>query len=524
YFSDANGATEITQQDTVVPYFKYTITDSGEVRLDKYNGTDAVVTIPATIPENYYIEAYRGQTIVTIHAYSFQNNTSITDVTIGNNIETIGFQAFYNCSNLKTATIGTGLKSIYYESFSNCPSLTSLTCYSMHKLDPYGAPLHEGSDNAVVYAFHDSDFINIAYPAIGIDAHTYIATFNWVGYACNTATIECEECDLDEVTVDATVTSEVTTPATYTQAGVRTYTATAVFNGTTYTETKTEAIDPVELVKGYSLLLKDEIGMRYYLDVTDDLASGASVEFTWGTGDYQKSAAGDLIPTDKNGANYYVDCFVAARCMTDTIYAEFTLGDGTVITDEYSIAEFCADAANLESYGADEKNCLCAMLEYGAAAQAYFNYPSNGLASSYVTSVLSDYQPVSAPDSFVDDTTTIDTADLTSYGIEYYGATLVLGSRTAVRLYFTKAYGAELPDPIVNGREVPWYYNNDNGRYYLQITGISAKDIFNDITVQFGDSAQLIYNVKNYYNSGKVSDIMKKLYVYSYYADRALNP
>ena len=42
--------------------------------------------------------------------------------------------------------------------------------------------------------------------------------------------------------MNATITSEVTKPATCTEDGVRTYTATVTFNGKTYTDTKTEAI------------------------------------------------------------------------------------------------------------------------------------------------------------------------------------------------------------------------------------------------------------------------------------------
>ena len=66
--------------------------------------------------------------------------------------------------------------------------------------------------------------------------------FNWNGYRSAVATRTCARDASHIETKDATVTSEITVEATPTTEGVKTYTATVVFDGMTYTDTKTEPI------------------------------------------------------------------------------------------------------------------------------------------------------------------------------------------------------------------------------------------------------------------------------------------
>ena len=77
-------------------------------------------------------------------------------------------------------------------------------------------------------------------PAIG---HKYgEPAWSWTGVESATATFTCENDASHKQVVNATITSKVTKPATCTEDGVRTYTATVTFEGKTYTDTKTEAI------------------------------------------------------------------------------------------------------------------------------------------------------------------------------------------------------------------------------------------------------------------------------------------
>ena len=66
--------------------------------------------------------------------------------------------------------------------------------------------------------------------------------WSWTGVESATATFTCEHDATHTQVVNATITSEVTKPATCTEDGVRTYTATVTFEGKTYTDTKTDVI------------------------------------------------------------------------------------------------------------------------------------------------------------------------------------------------------------------------------------------------------------------------------------------
>ena len=77
-------------------------------------------------------------------------------------------------------------------------------------------------------------------PATG---HNYeFKGFTWSGYSSATATFVCSNDNNHTQTVTATITSVTDKEANCVETGSRTYTATAVFNSVTYTDTKTETI------------------------------------------------------------------------------------------------------------------------------------------------------------------------------------------------------------------------------------------------------------------------------------------
>ena len=69
--------------------------------------------------------------------------------------------------------------------------------------------------------------------------------FTWSGYESAKATRTCERDASHTETKDAAVTKEVTQAPTPTTNGIRTYTASVVFDGVTYTDTKTETIPAI---------------------------------------------------------------------------------------------------------------------------------------------------------------------------------------------------------------------------------------------------------------------------------------
>ncbi len=57
---------------------------------------------------------------------SFQGNTTLTELTIGNSVTTIGDDAFYNCTGLTSVTIPNSVTSIGNYAFSDCDGLTEI--------------------------------------------------------------------------------------------------------------------------------------------------------------------------------------------------------------------------------------------------------------------------------------------------------------------------------------------------------------------------------------------------------------
>ncbi len=83
----------------------------------------------------------------------------------------------------------------------------------------------------------------VTIPSLG---HSYgTPSWVWDGYSGATATFPCENDTSHKEEVSATITSKVTKEATCEETGIRTYTATVIFEGNTYIDTKTEEIPAI---------------------------------------------------------------------------------------------------------------------------------------------------------------------------------------------------------------------------------------------------------------------------------------
>ncbi len=118
--------------------FTFTI-NNGALTITSYTGSSGTMIIPS---------ATNGYPVVDIGNYAFQNNTTVTNVTIPNSVTNIGSLAFFNCTNLTSVTIGNSVTSMGENVFYNCAKLKS--AYFLGN-----APGNDGSvfsgDSAVVY-------------------------------------------------------------------------------------------------------------------------------------------------------------------------------------------------------------------------------------------------------------------------------------------------------------------------------------------------------------------------------------
>jgi len=121
-----------------------------------------------------------------------------------------------------------------------------------------------------------------------------------------------------------------------------------------------------------------------------------SVSFSWGTGNYAKTAKGTLVSTTANGANYYTSCGIAARCMTDEVTMTIKKGEDVYATNKFKVVDYVeklvkmcpaedstADSLSKLTYNQRLHLLLLAMLDYGAESQKYFNYRTDDLAGDY---------------------------------------------------------------------------------------------------------------------------------------------
>lgn len=84
-----------------------------------YRGSDSNITIPSVDRD--------GEPIQAINDYAFENNTSLTSVTIPSSITSIGMRAFSGCSNLTSVTIPDSVVRMGSSVFTNCSSLKNVT-------------------------------------------------------------------------------------------------------------------------------------------------------------------------------------------------------------------------------------------------------------------------------------------------------------------------------------------------------------------------------------------------------------
>ena len=244
----------------------------------------------------------------------------------------------------------------------------------------------------------------------------------------------CTICTIDEVTYDGTIWGQTIGTDNYpTLGGAKVY-KNAIYNGcegkpgepVSYEYSNTEKntygdhpdadndgrcddcgqyIDGIGAkLAGYSLSLTGNIGVNFYMELSNDIVNDESAYMNFilpnGTtskvyvsGTHEDGSTATTDTTVKDGVTYYVfTCEVAAKEMTSDIQAQMIGNNGekkgTVHT--YTVKEY-ADYI-LSHMSADESltsratiQLVKGMLNYGGAAQKYFGYKTDKLASDGLT-------------------------------------------------------------------------------------------------------------------------------------------
>ena len=245
------------------------------------------------------------------------------------------------------------------------------------------------------------------------------------------------------------------------------------------------ATSETDVLEGWNLALGENIGVNFHLN----------------SADYTVTITVNGVEVNPTISDKVVTVNVAAAQMTDTIGLTVKSGEETVHTGEYSVRQYAETILNGE-YDAEVKEMVKEMLNYGAAAQTYFNYNLDSLANK-------DYALETA--ATVTDEVPAISAEGSVEGVSLYGMSLVFQSKTAVRFYFTgdvsghvfKANGTALT-PI-----------SKNSMYYVEVGNINPQDLDKVVTVTVDDTLSVSYSPLNYivrkYNNSSSSDSLKAL-------------
>lgn len=302
---------------------------------------------------------------------------------------------------------------------------------------------------------------------------------------------------------------------------------------------------------GYTLSLKGNIGINFYMELNQSVAeSGAAyMQFTLPDGSVQKIPAKDAVKTTMGGKTYYVfSCDVAAKEMTDEIRAQVVVPgdaeDETRYSAEYtySVKQY-ADYLFAHKDGNEEyeraAELIKSMLNYGSYAQKYFSHNVDALANEadYITEAEKDVSGVTAEllEAYRN------SAEQKNDFVKFEGSNLVLLSQTTLKLYFTldEAKADQIVFTCARGGKEQELKKTKSGQYYfVEITDIAAKDLDEEYTVTISDGEtdfQVTYSVMAYcYNvltreitdqrTKELKDVIAALYLYNQEANVYFEP
>ena len=194
---------------------------------------------------------------------------------------------------------------------------------------------------------------------------------------------------------------------------------------------------------------------------------GATAKITF-CGETKSTTISDLTQ-DENGL-YDMAVEVDVAEMTENISFVATYLGINAIEENYSVAEYLKTLIG-GNYTYETKFLALELLNFGAAAQTYFDHNTGNLANAGYESEPINAVPESIPS--VDVTGSVE-------GINFYGTSVRFLSKTAVRFYFV-ADSVEGLTFTADGTEYA-VQSNENG-YFIEVGGINPQDMETEINV-----------------------------------------
>ncbi|MGN0649739.1 MAG: leucine-rich repeat protein [Oscillospiraceae bacterium] len=294
-----------------------------------------------------------------------------------------------------------------------------------------------------------------------------------------------------------------------------------------YALVETEDVSSAACVS-HSILLGDDIGVRFYMELTGEFASEQSKMVFTVSGKQSEMTVADAEKTVLNGKEVYVfTCHVAAAEMADSISAQVVCGKTVSEAITYSVQEYASYILANQGENAEFAKAaplVKAMLNYGTYAQLFFNHNSESLANAG----LSENEKLLTEKSSMELSGYKYNVTDSDADIDFVGQLLTLKNKVTVRLYFTdNSDGAfDISDFTVTsgGAAVDksrLAVGSDTRGQYLVISGIGAGDFDRAFEISVGDVTISNYSVFSYIRQAvnnadsKLVNVARAMYDYN---------
>ena len=252
---------------------------------------------------------------------------------------------------------------------------------------------------------------------------------------------------------------------------------------------------------GHSVTIDGSIGVNFYMTLGENVLNNADTAYMQFTIN-GKTQNVKVSEASRDGIYYIFRCNVVAKEMTDTISAQMYLSEGNPDGDAYTytVRDYAVYILNHKAdYSTAVVNVVNEMLNYGAAAQIYFNYNTSDLANS----VVNDSNKPSLTEGayqFTDVYRIIysDIEFVTAVGdVKLSMASLSLKSTLTLKLYFEN-----VPEGTSFTYKGQTLKASKSGNYtIIMIEGINPYNINNwvEVGVSYGETnGTIVYNPLKY--------------------------
>lgn len=391
-------------------------------------------------------------------------NTNVTSLSLPGSMETIPYTAFSNNKNLQSITFGEGTKVIEGGAFRDCPNITTVVIPKTVEVIGYQA-FGDGSSMTDIYCYADPENLDIS-------------MYNGHGnYNDNTKFhVPAQYLDQYKGKFPELINNLVGDAEGSINIGSSTH------------------------LCGHSITLDGTIGVNFYMTLGDNVLNNSDAAYMLFTlnGKTQKVKVSDAA---RDGSYYIFRCNTVAKEMTDTITAQMYISDGNPDGDAYTytVRDYAAYILNHKaSYSEATVNLVNKMMNYGAAAQIYFNYNVSDLANSIVSDTNKP-STVEGSYEFINVVDRITYSDFDKYQDEIISdagdvhlaqTSISLKSTLTLRLYFEN-----VPEGTVFKYKNKVLQTTKSGKYIVvTIDGFNYYDIntWAEVDVSYGETHGII--------------------------------